>query len=126
MSIDAVAILGGGLMGSGIAESAARAGLRVRVYEPSEGPLKRSRDRIAASVERGVRGGKLDAEAAGELQERISFSTEPCSECSSVENVIRSCSSPAACSSSLPPRTARSTDASIRPFDNRSGPSLGS
>jgi 3-hydroxybutyryl-CoA dehydrogenase len=63
-------------MGSGIAESAARAGLRVRVYEPDEGPLELSRTRIAASVERAVRGGKIDTEQGQSLQERITFSTE--------------------------------------------------
>jgi 3-hydroxybutyryl-CoA dehydrogenase len=71
-----IGVVGAGFMGSGIAESAARAGLRVRVYEPSEAPLAQSRKRIAASVERGVRGGKLDPESAEALQERITFSTE--------------------------------------------------
>jgi 3-hydroxybutyryl-CoA dehydrogenase len=71
-----VGVVGAGFMGSGIAESAARAGLRVRMYEPSEAPLETSRRRIAASVERGVRGGKLEPDAAGSLQERISYSTE--------------------------------------------------
>src|ERR671925_324418 len=71
-----IGVVGAGFMGSGIAESAARAGLRVRVYEPSDAPLQQSRKRIAASVERGVRGGKLDAETAEALQERITFSTE--------------------------------------------------
>src|SRR5919197_1116862 len=71
-----IGVVGAGFMGSGIAESAARAGLRVRVYEPSEAPLAQSRKRIAASVERAVRGGKIEPEAAGELQERITFSTE--------------------------------------------------
>src|SRR6185295_14864499 len=71
-----IGVVGAGFMGSGIAESAARAGLRVRVYEPNPAPLELSRTRIAASVERAVRGGKLDAEAAGALQERITFSSE--------------------------------------------------
>ena len=71
-----IGVVGAGFMGSGIAESAARAGLRVRVYEPNPAPLELSRTRIAASVERAVRGGKLDAEAAGELQERITYSSE--------------------------------------------------
>jgi 3-hydroxybutyryl-CoA dehydrogenase len=71
-----IGVVGAGFMGSGIAESAARAGLRVRVYEPSDAPLGQSRQRIAASVERAVRGGKLDAEAAAALQERITFSSE--------------------------------------------------
>jgi 3-hydroxybutyryl-CoA dehydrogenase len=71
-----IGVVGAGFMGSGIAESAARAGLRVHVYEPQEGPLERSRASIAASVERAIRGGKLEAEEARDLQERISFSTE--------------------------------------------------
>ena len=71
-----IGVVGAGFMGSGIAESAARAGLRVRVYEPNEAPLQASRTRIAASVERAVRGGKMDTEAAAALQERITFSSE--------------------------------------------------
>jgi 3-hydroxybutyryl-CoA dehydrogenase len=71
-----IGVVGAGFMGSGIAESAARAGLRVRVYEPNAAPLEQSRTRIAASVERAVRGGKLEADAAGELKERITFSSE--------------------------------------------------
>src|SRR3954471_15050491 len=71
-----IGVIGAGFMGSGIAESAARAGLRVRVYEPAAGPLQQSRTRIAQSVQRAVRGGKMDAEQAQELQERITFSSE--------------------------------------------------
>jgi 3-hydroxybutyryl-CoA dehydrogenase len=71
-----IGVVGAGFMGSGIAESAARAGLRVRVYEPAPGPLEQSRTQIARSVERAVRGGKMDAEQAEELQERITFSSE--------------------------------------------------
>jgi 3-hydroxybutyryl-CoA dehydrogenase len=71
-----IGVVGAGFMGSGIAESAARAGLRVRVYEPNEGPLRLSKGRIEASVERAVRGGKMDEEQAAALQERISFSPE--------------------------------------------------
>jgi 3-hydroxybutyryl-CoA dehydrogenase len=71
-----IGVVGAGFMGSGIAESAARAGLRVRVYEPQEGPLERARGQIAMSVQRAVRGGKLEQDAGRELQDRISFSTE--------------------------------------------------
>ena len=71
-----IGVVGAGFMGSGIAESAARAGVRVRVYEPDQAPLRRSRDSIARSVERGVRSGKLTEEEAGALRERISYSTE--------------------------------------------------
>jgi 3-hydroxybutyryl-CoA dehydrogenase len=71
-----IGVVGAGFMGSGIAESAARAGVRVRIYEPSEGPLESSRFRIAQSVDRAIRGGKMDAEQGAELQERITFSSE--------------------------------------------------
>ena len=71
-----IGVVGAGFMGSGIAEAAARAGLRVRLYEPDESPLELSRTRIAASVERAVRGGKMDAEQGQDLQERITWSTE--------------------------------------------------
>jgi 3-hydroxybutyryl-CoA dehydrogenase len=71
-----IGVVGAGFMGSGIAESAARAGLRVRVYEPNEAPLRLSKGRIEASVERAVRGGKMDEEEAAALQDRISFSPE--------------------------------------------------
>jgi 3-hydroxybutyryl-CoA dehydrogenase len=63
-------------MGTGIAESAARAGIAVSVYEPDAGPLERSRRQLEASVAHGVERGKLtDADASGILG-RISHSTE--------------------------------------------------
>ena len=71
-----IGVVGAGFMGSGIAESAARAGLRVHVYEPQEAPLERARTGIEASVQRAIRGGKLEADQARELEQRISFSTE--------------------------------------------------
>jgi 3-hydroxybutyryl-CoA dehydrogenase len=75
-AISQVGVVGAGFMGSGIAESAARAGLRVHVHEPEEAPLERSRAQIAASVQRAVSRRKLDTERATALIERISFSTD--------------------------------------------------
>jgi 3-hydroxybutyryl-CoA dehydrogenase len=74
--VQCVGVVGAGFMGSGIAETAARAGLSVVLYEPEQASLHRSRDRIAQSVDRGVRGGKLDAQAAADLQARIEWTTE--------------------------------------------------
>jgi 3-hydroxybutyryl-CoA dehydrogenase len=71
-----VGIVGGGFMGSGIAESVARAGIPVHVYEPEAAPLQRSRERIVASVDRAVRGGKLAADDAAQLQERITWTSD--------------------------------------------------
>lgn len=74
--INEIGVVGGGFMGSGIAEAAARVGIGVHIYEPEQKPLERSRELIEKSTARAVRGGKLDAEAAGELIDRISFTTD--------------------------------------------------
>jgi 3-hydroxybutyryl-CoA dehydrogenase len=74
--IQIVGAVGAGFMGSGIAESAARAGMTVVVHEPLEAPLERSRERVAKSVAHAVRRGKLDDDAADALQGRISWSTD--------------------------------------------------
>jgi 3-hydroxybutyryl-CoA dehydrogenase len=58
-------VVGGGFMGTGIAESAARAGKHVIVYEPEQAPLDRSRSNLERSLTRAAARGKLeDADAA--------------------------------------------------------------
>ena len=74
--VRAVAVVGAGFMGSGIAESAARAGIEVKLHEPDPAPLERSRGRIEASVARAVSGGKLTDEEAAALVERIEWTTD--------------------------------------------------
>jgi 3-hydroxybutyryl-CoA dehydrogenase len=74
--IGALGVVGAGFMGSGIAESAARAGVHVIMQEPAQAPLDRSRRRIEASVAKAVRGGKLDDSQAAALQERIEWTTD--------------------------------------------------
>jgi 3-hydroxybutyryl-CoA dehydrogenase len=71
-----VGVVGAGFMGSGIAESVARAGIPVVLYEPEEAPLTRSRDRIDASLDRAAAGGKLTAEDATGLRERVTWTTD--------------------------------------------------
>jgi 3-hydroxybutyryl-CoA dehydrogenase len=63
-------------MGSGIAESVARAGAHVVLYEPSQEALDRARSRIEASVQKGVSRGKIEPDAAREMLERIAYVTE--------------------------------------------------
>jgi 3-hydroxybutyryl-CoA dehydrogenase len=70
-----IGVVGAGFMGSGIAEAAARAGARVRVHEPEQAALDRSKGRLGASVERAVARRKLDEGAAHALLERITFHT---------------------------------------------------
>jgi 3-hydroxybutyryl-CoA dehydrogenase len=75
-AIGCLGVVGGGFMGSGIAESAARAGLSVVIHEPEQVPLDRSRERIEQSVARAVRRGKLDEEQGADLLGRISWTTQ--------------------------------------------------
>lgn len=75
-SISRVGVVGAGFMGSGIAESAASAGIDVTVFEPQGAPLKRSRERLAVSVQRAVSRGKLTAEDAEGLTDRVAYTTE--------------------------------------------------
>lgn len=62
-----VGIVGCGLMGAGIAEVCARAGLDVTVVEFSEQSVRTGRARIEASLQRAQERGKID-DAAGVLQ----------------------------------------------------------
>jgi 3-hydroxybutyryl-CoA dehydrogenase len=74
--VDRVAVVGAGFMGSGIAESAARAGISVVVHEPDGAALDRSRERIAKSVDRGVAGGKLSSGEGEAMLGRITWSAD--------------------------------------------------
>ncbi|WP_460071391.1 3-hydroxybutyryl-CoA dehydrogenase [Streptomyces sp. YKOK-I1] len=60
-ALSRVGVVGCGLMGAGIAEVCARAGLDVVVHEVTPAAAEAGRARITASLERGVRRGKLTA-----------------------------------------------------------------
>ncbi|HEX6400003.1 MAG TPA: 3-hydroxybutyryl-CoA dehydrogenase [Actinomycetota bacterium] len=72
-----VGVVGAGLMGSGIVEVCARAGLRVTFVEGSEELVAAGRGRVERSVGKAVERGKLDAAAAGEALARIGSATDP-------------------------------------------------
>jgi 3-hydroxybutyryl-CoA dehydrogenase len=74
-AISRIGVIGAGFMGSGIAESAAAAGVDVTVHEPELAPLERSRKQLETSVARAVSRGKLSREEADALIERISYSS---------------------------------------------------
>jgi 3-hydroxybutyryl-CoA dehydrogenase len=76
MSIEKVAILGGGLMGSGIAESVARAGLPVTVRDIDEAAVGGARRRIEKSLGAAVDRGKVDEATAAETLNRIAYTTD--------------------------------------------------
>ena len=70
-----VGVIGGGLMGSGIAEVCARAGVDVTVVEVDEVRVEKSRAAIEKSLGRGVRSGKVSEEDRDGALERLAFST---------------------------------------------------
>ena len=76
MDISTVGVVGCGLMGSGIAEIAAKAGFAVKVREVNEDFLDGGRKRIRKSMDRAVEKEKLSAEDRDAAWERLSFTTE--------------------------------------------------
>jgi 3-hydroxybutyryl-CoA dehydrogenase len=74
--VESVAVVGGGFMGTGIAETVAVSGMPVIVRDVDEGSLARARERIDVSLARAVRGGKLDERRAREVRERIELTTQ--------------------------------------------------
>ncbi|HWP33983.1 MAG TPA: 3-hydroxyacyl-CoA dehydrogenase NAD-binding domain-containing protein, partial [Thermodesulfobacteriota bacterium] len=75
-SVAKIGVVGAGLMGAGIAQAAAAAGLDVRLRDVSVEALAEGMKRVAAVVREGVRRGRLaPAEAAAQLA-RISATTD--------------------------------------------------
>lgn len=76
MTLSRVGVIGCGLMGSGITEVAARAGLDVIVVERDEAAVKSGRHRIESSMDQAVRRNKLDADDRTRALEAIRFVTD--------------------------------------------------
>lgn len=74
--IGRVGVVGCGLMGSGIAEVCARAGLDAVVVEADDNALTRGRGRIEASLARAVRSAKLSGDEREAAVGRITFTTD--------------------------------------------------
>ncbi|HJS93563.1 MAG TPA: 3-hydroxybutyryl-CoA dehydrogenase [Solirubrobacteraceae bacterium] len=74
--IKSVAVVGGGFMGTGIAESVAVCGLPVIVRDVDQASVARAGERIETSLARAVRGGKLSESDAGAARERIELTTD--------------------------------------------------
>lgn len=75
-AVSHVGVLGCGLMGSGIAETVARAGPDVLVVEVGPAALDAGRRRIEASLDRAVRRGRLTDDERDRALGRLSFSTD--------------------------------------------------
>jgi len=75
-SIEKVGVIGGGLMGSGITEVAARAGLDVVVIEISDDAAKAAAERVEGSLRKAESRGKIESAEVTAILERISFETD--------------------------------------------------
>lgn len=74
--VERVGVVGAGLMGAGIAEVCARAGLDVVVAEVNPAGLDAGRERIEKSLVRAVRSGKLSDDACESALSRVSFTLD--------------------------------------------------
>jgi 3-hydroxybutyryl-CoA dehydrogenase len=76
MDIGTVGVVGAGLMGSGIAEIAARSGYDVVVREADEAALQRGLKHIESSMTRGIERGKMTEKERAEAGAKISGTTD--------------------------------------------------
>jgi 3-hydroxybutyryl-CoA dehydrogenase len=75
-AIERIGVVGCGLMGSGIAEVSARAGLDVMIREIDESAAEAGRARLVKSLDRGLSAGKLTEADRDAAVGRLSFTTD--------------------------------------------------
>lgn len=76
LTIERVGVVGAGLMGSGIAEVCARAGLDVLVGETDEAAAEAGRARLVSSLDRGLSSGKLTEAERDDAIGKLAFTTD--------------------------------------------------
>lgn len=89
--ISSVFVAGAGLMGSGIAQTVAQAGIGVRLYDAAPGAAERSIEQIGARLERAEQAGRLPASGAEAARSRLVLAAFP-SDASQADLVIEAIS----------------------------------
>ncbi len=79
MSVRNICVIGAGTMGTGIAQAAAQAGLRVHLLDTSQEAMHRSRQLLARSLSRGVESQKITPQDAAQVRRLVSW--EPTWQC---------------------------------------------
>ena len=75
-AIERIGVVGCGLMGSGIAEVSARAGLDVMVREINEAAAEAGRARLVKSLDRGLSSGKMTEQERDDALGHLNFTTD--------------------------------------------------
>lgn len=75
MDINLMCVLGAGTMGTGIAQVAAQAGIRVRVLEVNVEAIARSQKRLGKSLQGGIEREKITVDEAEEVKRLIDWET---------------------------------------------------
>jgi 3-hydroxybutyryl-CoA dehydrogenase len=83
-----VAVIGAGAMGRGIAYAAAVADAEVRLADVSQDQLEQARRAIESDLEAGVERGKVSAEQASAVPERLTVTTDIAAACEGASLVI--------------------------------------
>ncbi|MGP6293537.1 3-hydroxyacyl-CoA dehydrogenase NAD-binding domain-containing protein [Caldiplasma sukawensis] len=76
LEIKKIAVVGAGLMGSGIAQVVATAGFSVSVFDSYEEALPKAKDMITQSLERFVKAGRIKSDDLQKIMGRIEFSKD--------------------------------------------------
>jgi 3-hydroxybutyryl-CoA dehydrogenase len=76
MEIKKICVLGAGIMGAGIAQSAAQAGFEVTLRDVEDRFVENGLTTISSNLDRAVSKGKMDPEAADEVMGRITGTTD--------------------------------------------------
>ena len=88
MSIDRIAVVGGGTMGNGIAHVAAQHGKAVRLLDVSADVLQRATATIAKNLDRQIKKGTLDEAAKQDILGRIETGTDLSAGAADVDLVV--------------------------------------
>lgn len=76
MTIETIAVLGGGTMGRGIAHVAALAGYSTRLFDTAERALRDAETAIHQNLDKGVSLGKVESAAAQGAKQRLTLASE--------------------------------------------------
>ncbi len=88
MSIERIAVVGGGTMGNGIAHVCAQSGKSVRLIDVDGAVLERALDTIGANLDRQIKKGRLEEGAREEVLGRIETATDLAEGVSDVDLVV--------------------------------------